>query len=211
MFESVRDSLSRLFYKSQKGRDSVVGGADEGELCGGCLAQETPMSAPYTAAAAANAIIDECESRGLSVGPMKLQKLLYFVHGYYLSLTDKPWINEFFEAWPYGPVVPSIYHEFKDLGGGNIPKGRRATSYEVLGEDITFVTPEPATYGDNIGAKVLDYVLSTYGDKSGGYLSNITHKIGSPWQTTSEKYPGMRNKDISNDEIKKYFDTLVSK
>ena len=44
---------------------------------------------------------------------LKLVKLCYIAQGLSLALLDKPLFSEPIEAWQYGPVVPSVYHEFK--------------------------------------------------------------------------------------------------
>ena len=45
--------------------------------------------------------------------PLKLQKLLYFAQGFSYAFYDKELFNDDFEAWVHGPVIPSIYHEYK--------------------------------------------------------------------------------------------------
>jgi uncharacterized phage-associated protein len=40
---------------------------------------------------------------------MKLLKLVYIAHGWYLAFADKPLISEKVEAWDYGPVRASAY------------------------------------------------------------------------------------------------------
>ena len=47
---------------------------------------------------------------------MKVQKLVYFAHGWHLGITKKPLINEQVEAWPYGAVIPSLYDYLKQWG-----------------------------------------------------------------------------------------------
>jgi uncharacterized phage-associated protein len=47
---------------------------------------------------------------------MKLIKTVFIAHGFYLASKDKPLVNEFVQAWKYGPVIDSVYHEFKGLG-----------------------------------------------------------------------------------------------
>ena len=49
---------------------------------------------------------------GSDITVMKLIKILWFAYGFWLALTKKRLFDEQFEAWRYGPVVPSIYHEF---------------------------------------------------------------------------------------------------
>nr|WP_256351506.1 type II toxin-antitoxin system antitoxin SocA domain-containing protein [Pseudomonas gingeri] len=53
---------------------------------------------------------------------MKQQKLVYYSHGWHAGYTDQPLINEAVETWQYGPVIPSLYHEFKRFGSGEIVK-----------------------------------------------------------------------------------------
>ena len=55
------------------------------------------------------------------IDPMKLQKLLYYCQGYSLGLRGKPLFADPIEAWKYGPVVRSVYQEFKKYKGRCIP------------------------------------------------------------------------------------------
>lgn len=51
---------------------------------------------------------------------MKLQKLIYLVFKKYYQDTQTILFPERFEVWKYGPVVRSIYNEFKKYGGNVI-------------------------------------------------------------------------------------------
>jgi uncharacterized phage-associated protein len=53
--------------------------------------------------------------------PMKLQKLLYYCQGYSLGLTGRLLFEDVIEAWKYGPVVQSVYREYKDHKGTCFP------------------------------------------------------------------------------------------
>lgn len=68
----------------------------------------------------ANFLIDLAQAEGQTLDPMKLQKLVYYAHGWYAGYTGERLINEEVEAWPYGPVIPSLYDEFKRYGSGKI-------------------------------------------------------------------------------------------
>jgi uncharacterized phage-associated protein len=49
-----------------------------------------------------------------SLSPMKLQKLCYYAQGLYMATHNGALLfEEDFEAWTFGPVVRSLYHEFK--------------------------------------------------------------------------------------------------
>jgi uncharacterized phage-associated protein len=140
---------------------------------------------------------------------MKLQKLLYLSHGYYLATTTTPWIDEAFEAWDYGPVVPSIYHEFKRFGSSSIGRGARCTALIHEPSGFRWETPEGATDHDDIGGQVVNWVLNTYGGKSAIYLSELTHKVGSPWEVIRQNTGNARNQDIPNEAIREYFGNLI--
>lgn len=105
--------------------------------------------------------------------PKKLQKLLYYAYSWYLvleneALTDQPerLFNQKFEAWVHGPVVPSIYHQYKENGANNIPKV----------EDFDPV--EAGFTSDTID--VLEQVWEIYGGYNGNQLESISHQE-KPW------------------------------
>src|SRR5256885_15287234 len=68
----------------------------------------------------ANYFIQRGIDSNKSVTPMKLQKLIYFAHGWYWAIKNEPLIDESVEAWKYGPVIPSVYHAFKHYGTDSI-------------------------------------------------------------------------------------------
>lgn len=67
-------------------------------------------------AAVANYFLDKAREDGVDLSPMKLQKLIYFAHGWHLAIYGEPLIDESVEAWAWGPVISSIYHDFKKYG-----------------------------------------------------------------------------------------------
>ncbi len=135
---------------------------------------------------------------------MKLQKLVYYAHGWYLALHDAPLIEEHVEAWQFGPVVPELYRQFKYYGDAEIT--RPATE---LGGGLKFYEPRIENEDDRSSRHALDViqsVWSAYGDYSATKLSNATHKQGSPWSKTYS--PGCRSVVIPNELIKDYFRAL---
>ena len=70
-----------------------------------------------------------------------------------------------------------------------------------------------ATEDDDTGKRIVSFVLDKYGSQTGVYLSNLTHKVGSPWHQVRERYEGRvpRNTPIPNELIKDYFFKLVVK
>ncbi|MCX67229.1 DUF4065 domain-containing protein [Listeria monocytogenes] len=109
--------------------------------------------------------------------PKKLQKMLYYAYAWTLTLTNddaddlkNKLFEEKFEAWVHGPVIPEIYHKYKDHGYNKI---------SVREETVTF---------DNEDIEdVLKQVMSVYGGYDGNELESITHQE-EPWQEAREGY-----------------------
>jgi len=53
---------------------------------------------------------------GNLISNLKLQKLLYYAQAWHLAYFENRLINEDFEAWVHGPVLPKAYLEFCDFG-----------------------------------------------------------------------------------------------
>src|SRR3546814_9253977 len=80
----------------------------------------------YEPSHVANYMLERAESEGRHLTPMKLLKLVYIAYGWSLALLRKKRFDEQFRAWDHGPVVRSLYHEFKYFGGYAI-RGRAGT------------------------------------------------------------------------------------
>ena len=138
---------------------------------------------------------------------MKLHKLVYFAHGWHLALWEGPLINEMVEAWEYGPVVPTLYHEFKEFGARKIPRFATDWNPEALDWDIT-----PRIDADDERVpKLLERIIKIYGSRSAGELSALTHVSDSPWTKTVEEYPTIRQVDIPNKQIQAYFSKKLAR
>ena len=60
-----------------------------------------------------NSILQRGFKENIDITPMKLQKLIYLVYKRYYQETGKALFSERFEVWKYGPVLTSVYDEFK--------------------------------------------------------------------------------------------------
>ena len=58
--------------------------------------------------------------KGDTVSHKKLQKLLFYVEAWHLVNFGEPILNEDFQAWMHGPVVPELYHDLKEFGFNNL-------------------------------------------------------------------------------------------
>ncbi len=76
----------------------------------------------HPAAAIANEFLKRAQAEGRQLTHMHMQKLVYIAHGWNLAVNNEPLIDEPFQAWDYGPVVPSLYRALREYGAG--PVGR---------------------------------------------------------------------------------------
>ena len=169
----------------------------------------------YPAKSIANELLSLAQSRGIcDVTPMKLQKLVYYTHGWWFGATGEPLIEEQIEAWQYGPVVPSLYEATKKFG--NQPIASPLHDYVLEGDDLVEVTQHVASDEQKAVENLLEWILDEYGDKSGIVLSNATHAEGGPWDTTVKTKTTADNvlpksTDIDPEIIRSYFAAQIEK
>ncbi len=161
--------------------------------------------AHYEPAAVANGFLELGFRESLGVDPMKVQKLLYFAQGYYIALTGRPLLNEQFQAWKFGPVLPSMYHRLKKFGGGNINEYA-----EVYDHSLQRFRPAAPPEQDETFLKVRDFVWSQYGKWESVALSNLTHIENGAWHRTRKAHPNIQGPQISNEDIATDFRPLVT-
>ena len=160
----------------------------------------------YNAKAISNYFLELAENKGRSLTPMKLQKMIFFAHGWSLALYKAPLIAEQIEAWPFGPVIPSIYHEFKHVRSGAITS--KATEFDL--ENFELYEPKlDDTLEDQRTKKLLDKIWDVYSIYSAIQLSNLTHLDETPWAKAKANFEGFNNIPIENSIIQKYFEGLV--
>lgn len=164
----------------------------------------------YSAIQVGNALIDEAKRNDERISPMKLQKLAYYAHGWHLAIVNDPLIDEGVEAWKYGPVVKSLYHEFKDLRKGEID--RRGMTFQFV--DHRFVSDEPTFGPDDDAYPLVEQIWKVYGKYTAVQLSNATHAEGTPWREVFDRFKRdiPPNVKIPDEIIREHFkQRLVSK
>ncbi|MCY4446443.1 MAG: DUF4065 domain-containing protein [Rhodobacteraceae bacterium] len=152
----------------------------------------------YSAKAIANYFLAKYGNNGII--PLKIQKLVYIAHGWYLAFHDEPLVNdEFAEAWEYGPVFASLYHELKYRG--NLPVLDLATEFD---HSLKKIKPKVNPKDDQT-TRLLDKVWEIYGYRSGQELSKLCHQPNSPWEKARTENPMIRNAHIDNRLIQEHF------
>lgn len=163
---------------------------------------------PFEAKAVANLFLDLAAGDQMTLTPMKIQKLVYFAHGWHLALTGSDLLDEQVEAWDYGPVIPTLYRAFRQYG--NQPIADKAAEWKPKqGGGARLVEPTiPDDTPDGAYARsVIGRVWAIYGPYTGIQLSNMTHEPGTPWTTTVADYAGKPPKgtDIPRQTILDWF------
>ena len=155
----------------------------------------------YSAKAVANYFLSQYRSHGIT--PLKIQKLVYLAHGWHMAYFDDPLVSdEWAEAWQYGPVFPSLYHDFKHRG--RLPIIDLAKD---LDPDLKETTPVIDKSDERI-RKLLDRVWEVYGKSTGIELSEICHVPESPWDTARKEFGTRINAHIEDDVIREYYKAL---
>jgi uncharacterized phage-associated protein len=124
---------------------------------------------------------------------LKLQKLLYYAQGASLALNKYPLFNDPLLKWTYGPVVRSVYNEYKIYGASGI----NSPIADTMALEI-----------DIIDEALLVGVYAKYDKHSAEELSNRTHSE-SPWQDTDgngEISLNLMDDFFTNTEYKRVFD-----
>ncbi|WP_062062186.1 Panacea domain-containing protein [Aquimarina longa] len=132
------------------------------------------------------------KKEGEGIDPMKLLKLTYIAHGWYLGFKEKPLFNNQIQAWKYGTVIPELYHVIKRFGSGYVDQ----ETLDLYSENV--IKEDDKDF--------LNTIWKHYKDYSGSQLSDKTHEKGTPWETS---YNGGRNVPISMSKIKKYYKDLI--
>ena len=129
------------------------------------------MTNQATALSVAHFLLKVADSRESSITNLKLQKLLYYCQGVYLAINQTVLFEDNIEAWVHGPVVPSIYQEFKSFGKNPI-------QVDEFDCDLDEETEE-----------ILIEVFDVYGQFSAWKLRDMTH-LEPPWMN-HEKVAGV--------------------
>ena len=153
----------------------------------------------YDARAVANYFIDCARKVGSEMTPMKLQKLIFFGHGWHLASVGAPLVVDPIEAWTFGPVIPSVYHAFKQFGAGAITD--HATYFDF--KELDFKTPQ--IKADDDAHEVLDAVWNVFKDTSAIELSKLSHVPDGPWAAARASSDGKKGPIIRDDLIRDYF------
>jgi uncharacterized phage-associated protein len=131
-------------------------------------------------------MLARASSEGRPMTQLKLQKLVYIAYGWYLALTGQRLFEEPIMAWKHGPVVESLFHEFKHFESDAITSpSELACLDDTEAGKISVTTPE-VPKSDKDTQLILDKVWSAYKWFGAWALRNKTHEPGTPWSRTDK-------------------------
>ena len=128
-----------------------------------------------------NLCLDDAEDY---ITNQKLNNLMYFAQGWSLALRGRPLFSNEIQAWRYGPVIPAIYHEYRNCG--NMPLTVVDDSYSsnvFSGEEYSLL---------------LD-IYAEYGRYTARALTEMTHEPKTPWSRVYLEEP----KSVKTQKAKK--------
>ena len=146
----------------------------------------------YSAVSVANTIITLAKDKEIyDLTPMKIQKLMYFAQFFYLKYFKKILIDDNFVRWRYGPVIPSLYYQFRSYQSQ--PINNCIQQLIENNEVVVYMIPDT----DGICWEYLSNVIDEFGRKTAFELSEITHRSNSSWSA------GAIDTVITIDDMKK--------
>lgn len=159
----------------------------------------------------ANYIIEYSNEKGYPINNLRLQKILYFANARNIVETGKPLFKEAMEKWKYGPVIPTVYHEYKQYGAFEISKDK-------IAKDILRITPnetggnwpiiDVVPYNrNNVANKgLIESTVDSLKDLKVFDLLEKTHDHD-PWKKDESKImSGEKSLEYTNTEIKEFFE-----
>ena len=134
-----------------------------------------------------------CELSEWSVSNLRLQKILYIAHMMYLGENRVPLIeDEQFQAWDYGPVLPTLYHQAK--------KYRNEPIQSDCFDGVQDIAEQSKT-------EELKRAWDALEDKSTYSLVDFTHLKGGAWQRNYSRV--FRPASISDKDILQEFEMFM--
>lgn len=158
-----------------------------------------------SALAIANYFIELAQGRHEEIKPLRLMKLVYIAHGYMLAMLDKSVLNPRFdkvEAWRLGPVIPSVYHSFKNYRNNPITE-KSVVFVANDNHSVDYKTPMLEGVEEK---KICDFVYERYSEYTDTQIIDILHREGTPWWRV---YVAGQNKIIPDTLTKDYYSGLV--
>lgn len=151
----------------------------------------------YDVRAVANFVLECAEEAGRPLTNIDINKIVYFLHGWYLAKHSEPLVSAKIEAWTYGPVFRELFREFRCFGDSPISARAQKLNLDTgeKEECVCQFTSEERSFLKGLTVRYLN--ISTH------RLVTMSHVEGGPWDMVwTEGRPGMQ---ITDEMICSYF------
>jgi uncharacterized phage-associated protein len=165
--------------------------------------------------AVANYFLDLADRDAIPVNQLKLQKLVYIAHGWHLAITNRPLFDDEIVAWPHGPVIPKLYHEFKHCGDEEIltrgfeyrPELDEVHEFSLNSDDSNLTVDQLLET-----TRILNRVWEQYHRFTDSQLSQMTHQQNTPWYEIAKNKTRteFKNLPIHNEMIQQHYSKLAT-
>lgn len=148
----------------------------------------------------ANFVLDCADEHGREVTNMDINKIVFFLHGWFLVYFGRPLVTAKIEAWTHGPVFRELYRGFRKYG--KMPILERLCRLDIESEVNVICKCE-----FNMEEKEFLYrAAKYYSCFPTNVLREMSHVSDGPWHIVwnyeGTSNPGM---EISNELIKENF------
>lgn len=120
-------------------------------------------------------IIGFCAGDNMPISNLQLQKILYYIQCEFLKKNKEAFPDDF-EAWQFGPVVPSVYRQYCGFGARSIKMTYNIALEEELLED----------------QNLINRIIRINRVKNPWDLVRETHQKGKAWNIIYSKYGNSR-------------------
>lgn len=158
------------------------------------------------ALAVANYFVELAHKNNKVLTLLGLVKRVYIAHGFSLAIFHKSLLDPRFdrvEAWKYGPVIPSVYHSFKQFKSNPITEKTVVMTWNEDKCVPEFYTPE---LKDKEAKAIVDMVWKRYSKMSDSEMVSLTHRKGTPWEVC---YIQGENQYIPDEITECYYKQIV--
>lgn len=141
----------------------------------------------------------------------KLLKLLYLMEEYSVRRFHTPFLGVPYEVWQAGPVIKDVFIDLSEnpvLLDGYVSR--------IVKDGKTYINAISVFCDDEFSDNdmlVMDDIIRRYGKKTAKELVNLTHKKGSLWRRTAERYnliDFFDNKRLNNSDYRIDFSEELS-
>lgn len=142
----------------------------------------------------ANYVIMRCNKENKEISNLKLQKMVFYCQAYHIARYRERLIDNQFEAWRHGAVLPALYDDYSYLGYSNIHKYNEVEYNNMRSEFGEYLTG------------FLDKIIDKYSVLTPSEIRELNHRE-EPWIEAREGYePEERcNEEIKEEIIYRYY------